>query len=339
MLKKAIDKLTNSGYNIRTGVEISNRDEYTFDKTITDRVFHNINFLDEALKEVVEPTGLSYVIAGGAVRDGLLGLEPKDYDIFLDLSPVAELEDEEREDFIALLNYTFHEKVGLQFPNVFETPWIVSNPAYKDMESNFLVYEHAFRGPNDDPARVTENTYQLIYRNNSPEIGTDPLGFVLDKFDWSLTKAYYKDGKVFVGQQFADTMKTKRIESTDLETSRRIRSWYQRNFGHVAKAFKVSIEPEPPAASVYDETTATRLDPDVFLRGARGVNERPAAINDWPQVNDLGQRIEIVNRPLAGADLLQRQVELDRQFLNGVQWRAVDNNENQAQVAPAVPEV
>lgn len=350
MLKKAIDKVLNSGYNIRTGVEVSNRDEYTFDKAITNRVFHNIGFLDEALKEVVEPTGLSYVIAGGAVRDGLLGLEPKDYDIFLDLSPVAELEDEEREDFIALLNYNFHDKVGLQFPNVFETPWIVSEPAYKDMESNFLVYEHAFRGPNDDPARITENTYQLIYRSNSPEIGTDPLGFVIDKFDWSLTKAYYKDGKVFVGQQFVDAMKTKRIESTDLDTSRRIRSWYQRNFHHVAKAFKVSIEPEPPAASVYDDPTklgplTTRLDPDVFLRGARGVNERPAAINDWPQVNDLGQRIEIVNNPAAEiANEIQQlndahRAELDRQFWNDIQWRAVDNNENQAQVAPAVPEV
>lgn len=325
MLKKAIDKVLNSGYNIRTGVEVSNRDEYTFDKAITNRVFHNIGFLDETLKEVVEPTGLSYVIAGGAVREGLLGLEPKDYDIFLDLSPVAELEDEEREDFIALLNYNFHDKVGLQFPNVFETPWIVNNPAYKDMESNFLVYEHAFRGPNDDPARITENTYQLIYRSNSPEIGTDPLDFVLDKFDWSLTKAYYKDGKVFVGQQFVDTMKTKRIESTDLETSRRIRSWFNRHVSTVGLDFVLKIESEPPVTGIYDIETRPsstlanprRWDPDVFLRGARGAR---FVADELPP---LEGQIQL------NPDWRQRRVGVLEQI----------NNENQAEVAPAVPEV
>lgn len=299
MLKKAIDKALNSGYNIRTGLEVSNREEYTFDKAITDRVFANLKFLDEVLKEVVEPTGLNYVIAGGSVRDGLLGLEPKDYDIFLDLSPVAELEDEEREDFIALLNYNFHEKVGPQFPGIFETPWPVHESAYKDMENNFLVYEHAFRGPEDDPARLVENAYQIIYQNNSPDISSDPLGFVVNNFDWSLTKAYYKDGKVFVGQQFVDTMKDKKIESTDLTTSRRIRSWYQRNFQHVANAFKISIEPEPPAA----------LNP---------ADELP---------------------PLQGQIQLNEARLVHQDFLDGIQWRAVDNNENQAEVAPAVPEV
>jgi len=346
MLKKDIDKVLNSGYNIRTGLEVSNREEYTFDKAITDRVFTNLKFLDETLSKV---SPIPYVIAGGAVRDGLLGLEPKDYDIFLDMSPVAEMEDDERIDFVALLNYNFHEKVGLQFPGVFETPWPVSNPFYKDMENNFLVYEHAFRGPADDPARLVENTYQIIYRNNSPDISSDPLGFVVNSFDWSLTKAYYKDGKVFVGQQFVDTMKDKKIESTDLNTSRRIRSWYQRNFQYVAKAFKISIEPEPPAAGIYDiETTTTGTianprmwDPDVFLRGARGARFVPAAINDWPQAEDVAGRIEIVNNPIAPAgqriDAIIRQNPEWRQRPDGV-WEQV-NNENQAEVAPAVPEV
>ena len=296
MLKKAIDKLTNSGYNIRTGVEVSNRDEYTFDKTITDRVFSNIAFLEESLKKIVEPTGLNYVIAGGAVRDGLLGLEPQDYDIFLDLSPVEELEDEEQEDFIALLNYTFHEKVALPFPGIFETPRPVHESAYKDMENNFLVYEHDFRGPEDDPARIVENTYQIIYRNNSPEIGSNPLGFVLGNFDWSLTKAYYKDGKVFVGQQFVDTMKDKKIESTDLNTSRRIRSWYQRNFHHVAKAFNISIEPEPPVVAHNATTTYGTLATRLWDHGA--VNRV------WPQENEVAQRIEIVNNQAVRQDFL-----------------------------------
>lgn len=252
MLKKAIDKVLNSGYNIRTGLEVSNRDEYTFDKDITDRVFDNINTLDIALREVTANTDVDYLIAGGAVRDGLLGLEPKDYDIFLDLSKTAEMEDDERDDLIALLNYNFHQKVRLPlFMHDFEQPWQVHNEAYKAikaMENTFFVYEHVFQGQGDraDLAGLErDDTYQIIYRNNSPDISSDPLGFVVNNFDWSLTKAYYKDGKVFVGQQFVDAMKDKKIESTDLNASRRIRSWYQRNFQHVAKAFKISIEPEP----------------------------------------------------------------------------------------------
>lgn len=323
MLKKAIDKVLNSGYNIRTGLEVSNREEYTFDKAITDRVFTNLKFLDETLSKV---SPIPYVIAGGAVRDGLLGLEPKDYDIFLDMSPVAEMEDDERVDFIALLNYNFHEKVGPQFPGVLETPWPVSNPAYKDMENNFLVYEHAFRGPADDPARIVENTYQIIYRNNSPDISSDPLGFVVNNFDWPLTKAYYKDGKVFVGQQFVDTMKTKKIESTDLTTSRRIRSWYQRNFHRVAKAFKISIE---PVASFYDiETTTTGTTANLRMWDPI---RPPAAINEWPRADELP--------PRQGQIQLNQARLVHQDFLDGVQWGVADNNENQAEVAPAVPEV
>jgi len=276
MLKKDIDKVLNSGYNIRTGLEVSNREEYTFDKAITDRVFTNLKFLDETLSKV---SPIPYVIAGGAVRDGLLGLEPKDYDIFLDMSHVAEMDDDERIDFIALLNYNFHEKVGPQFPGVFETPWQVHAEEYKALPDCFLVYEHVFE---------ENDTYQLIYRKDNPDIASDPLGFVINNFDWPLTKAYYKDGKVFVGQQFVDTMKTKRIESDDYETSRRIRSWYQRNFQHVAKAFKISIEPEPPAAGIYDietTTTGTIANPRMW-----DPIRPPAAINEWPRADELPPR-------------------------------------------------
>lgn len=300
MLKKAIDKVFNPGYNTHTGLEVSNRDEYTFDKTITDRVFDNINTLDTALKEVTANTDVNYLIAGGVVRDGLLGLEPKDYDIFLDLSKTAEMEEDERDDLVALLNYNFHENVGPQFPGAFEIPWPVSEHAYKEMENNFLVYEHAFRGPEDDPARIVENTYQIIYRNNSPDISSDPLGFVVNNFDWSLTKAYYKDGKVFVGQQFVDTMKTKKIESTDLNTSRRIRSWYQRNIGIIGTTFKVNLnEVVPPETKdiyrgIYDPKLAVReWNPEEWAREVRAVVPEPGLINPADELPPLQGQIQL----------------------------------------------
>ena len=298
MLKKAIDKVLNSGYNIRTGLEVSNREEYTFDKAITDRVFTNLKFLDETLSKV---SPIPYVIAGGAVRDGLLGLEPKDYDIFLDMSPIAEMEDDERVDFIALLNYNFHEKVGPQFPGVFETPWPVHNPAYKDMENNFLVYEHAFRGEQDDPIRIQENTYQLIYRKDSAEIKDNPLGFVENGFDWPLTKAYYKDDKVFVSQQFRDCVAGRVIESDDENTSRRIRSWYNRNNMGVVGGFKLKIKPEIITYGSLKKNGIWR--PEAWEEGVRNAQF----------VGELPPREGVIE-------------------LRG-------NNENQAQVAPAVPEV
>ena len=323
MLKKAIDKVFNPGYNTHTGLEVSNRDEYTFDKAITDRVFDNINTLDLALREVTANTDVDYLIAGGAVRDGLLGLEPKDYDIFLDLSKTAEMEDEERDDLIALLNYNFHQKVrplNALLRGDFEIPWQVHDEAYKTLPNCFLVYEHVFE---------EDNNYQLIYRKNNPDIASDPLGFVVNSFDWSLTKAYCKDGKVFVGQQFVDTMKTKHIESDDYETSRRIRSWFNRNMGVLGTTFKVTLnevvpsEPKDIYRGIYEEKFH--------------VHPNLAQQIDWPQAG----RIEIVNNPIAPAgqriDAIIRQNPEWRQRRDGV-WEQV-NNENQAEVAPAVPEV
>ena len=319
MLKKAIDKVFNPGYNTHTGLEVSNRDEYTFDKSITDRVFDNINTLDVALKEVTANTDVNYLIAGGAVRDGLLGLEPKDYDIFLDLSKTAEMEDEERDDLIALLNYNFHQKVrplNALLRGDFEIPWQVHDEAYKTLPNCFLVYEHVFE---------EDNNYQLIYRKNNPDIASDPLGFVVNSFDWSLTKAYCKDGKVFVGQQFVDTMKTKHIESDDYETSRRIQSWFNRNMGVIGTTFKVSlneVEPKDIYRGIYKEN---------FY-----VHPNPAQEIDWPQAG-LADELP----PLQGQIQLNaaHQAELDRQFWNGVQWRVAQRNENQVEVAPAMPEV
>ena len=349
MLKKVIDKVFNPGYNTHTGLEVSNRDEYTFDKAITDRVFDNINTLDTALQEATANTDVTYLIAGGAVRDGLLGLAPKDYDIFLDLSKTAEMEDEERDDLIALLNYNFHDKVRMDlFRHNFEIPWQVHDEAYKDMENTFVVYEHMFQGRGhhaDNVILERDDTYQLIYRKNNPEIAFDPLSFVINNFDWSLTKAYYKDGKVFVGQQFADTMKTKRIESTDLETSRRIRSWFNRNVTTRGLNFVLKIEPEPTA-----DTSTLKISRTIRARDGRVLHQpNLIAIDEWPRVQEVAQRLEIVNNivnnPAAEiANEIQQlndahRAELDRQFWNGIQWRAVDANENQAQVAPAVPEV
>lgn len=305
MLKKAIDKVLNPGYNIRTGLEVSNRDEYTFNKDITDKVFDNINTLDEALKEVTANLDVDYLIAGGAVRDGLLGLEPKDYDIFLDLSKTAEMEDEERDDLIALLNYNFHQKVRLENPllrGAFEIPWVVHNEAYKAMENTFFVYEQVFQG-RDNNNLDRDDIYQLIYRKNNPGIGTNPLGFIVDNFDWPLTKAYYKDGKVFVSQQFQNCMEDKSIESTDTETSRRIQSWFNRNIDVIGTSFVLKIVKDAP---IVPSSTTKFWDPDVFLRGAGNVQPNPAR---------------------------------NHNLLDDIQWRAVDNNENQGQNAPAVPEV
>lgn len=305
MLKKAIDKVLNPGYNIRTGVEVSNREEYSFNKDITNRVFDNIKFLDEALKETVE---LPYVIAGGAVRDGLLGLEPRDYDIFFDMSSIAGLDEDELDDYIALLNFTFHERMGMALGG-FETPWPVHNPEYENMENNFLVYEHVFRGMRDDLMAIQENSYQLIYRNNSPEIGSNPLDFVEQQFDWPLTKAFYKDDKVFVSQQFRNCMDSRVIESDDLDTSKRIRRWYDRNNTGLVGGFKLKITEQ-----VYYGTTAA----STWTTGNK--------LKIYNYV-DQGPRIDLVANEV-------RQAELDREF-----WNQVRNNNEEAEVAPAMPEM
>lgn len=97
-------------------------------------------------------------------------------------------------------------------------------------------------------------------------------------------------------------------------------------------------------ASAYDATTTTATlanprmwDPDVFLRGARGarfVADELPALEGQIRLNPAA---EIANEIQQLNDA--HRAELDRQFWDGIQWRVADNNENQAQVAPAVPEV
>lgn len=359
MLKKAIDKVMKSGYNTHTGLEVSNRDEYTINKTTTDRVFANIETLDKAMREATTNIDIDYVIAGGAVRDGLMGLPPKDYDIFLNLSRLDPEDEDGRDDLITLLNYNFHDKVRANIPLIrgdFETPWTVHNEAYKAMENTFFVYEHVFGGEEEPMAAIgNDNTYQLIYRKNNPDIGTDPLGFVVNNFDWPLTKAYYKDGKVFVGQEFADAFKTKKISSTDLNTSRRIRAWIGRYPEDVHFDWKMDLVPEPKLDTqlkyyntIFDRPIARpepapRLairdwDPEEWRLGVRNaqfvgepgrVVQNPAQEIDWPQAAELPPREGVVQLNNAQAEInINRAREI---------FRRVD--ENQAQDAPAVPEV
>lgn len=278
MLKKVIDKVSNLGYNIRTGVEVSNREEYSFNHYLTKQVFNNIEMLDTALTEVLAGTNISHLIAGGCVRDALLGLYPKDYDIFLDLSQVIKvLDDDELDDLVSLTNYNIHRRIRIP-TEWWEIPRAVHVEAYKRLPDCFLVYEHAFNGVNGaDINAVHEDVYQLIYRKNNPDIATDPVSFVNNNFDWGLTKAVLRDGKVIVGQDFVEVMKTKEIKTEDLDTSRRIRNWLNRN---ELKNFNVSLAAEPTVAR--DNSSALGA-----LRKYNQWRQRPDGV--WEQFNNENQ--------------------------------------------------
>lgn len=85
---------------------------HSTDMETTETVDKTIRRIATAIKEVIDveyPNRPYPLIAGGAVRDCVFGLSPRDYDVFVD---VSELEEDERDDYVLLLSHGIMDKLG-----------------------------------------------------------------------------------------------------------------------------------------------------------------------------------------------------------------------------------
>lgn len=243
--QKRLDKVDNLLYNIRTRVvedmkfiEIDPH-EYTANAARTLECLKGMARLEEALGVVNRKTGKDAFLAGGYVRDALLGTPPKDLDVFIPVSEGDDLDDEAVW-YGELLREATKALHGVQYPLFTKR----GQEAYAN--SPFTVYESnmGYRAP--------ARPIQLI-PHVSPDAET-----ILRSFDHNLVRVYYKGGKVFVNDEFPEIMKKKTIVVGSEAAFQRLDTWRRR------VGYKISIrrgfkQTKKEKAELFTTSTASTL--------------------------------------------------------------------------------
>lgn len=199
--KKRLDKDQFEWYTNRRVV----RKEEAMEFTPTPDVDREIMAIAKTIMKVFSerfPQVRPPIIAGGAIRDAILCKSPKDYDIFVDLSPYET--PEEAEDGLCLMASLLAEAFGrgcVEHTAAAEGRYGIMEDAGEEGLDCFGVYNITWQPPSEtnpviDIARVANQQgraipYQLIGRRSAPELSNDPLKWVTEKFDYSAVKALF----------------------------------------------------------------------------------------------------------------------------------------------------
>lgn len=179
------------------------------------------------------------IIAGGAIRDTVIGIPPKDFDLFLDVSDWTE---EELSDNLLLFG-----------------DYLLENLRKGEDETLRNLYEHRFERPENEeeyrdpaakkPGDTSQSSlamvsylghdlnewyfdqqfnglfYDLpfvqILCHRAPHIASDPAKFV-DEFDWAGVKGWYSNNDFHYDGQMATIFTTRNAGKVSDKTERRI---------------------------------------------------------------------------------------------------------------------
>lgn len=304
----------------------------------TESVDRKIRAIGESLATVQQkyfPNLRTPVIAGGAPRDMAYGLAPKDYDVFIDLSSFS---DDEKDDVVNLLGIYTLEHLGTKEDFSFIKDIKMKKEegkACSGKQGPFLVYGHARYGFaaqdwNALTDKINPQTVIQFIGHSSPLLGTDPLAFVNENFDWELTKCLYDPLKE--EYEFSDAFNKASVERVltfkDSRTQNRIANWkavwavYGYNF-----PFKVKdVRPKSDNTDGFfskSRTNTLRTDYQFFQqmvneqRAARVFPVWPLAQReaDWPGANEMWNRA--AQRRVAVPD---DAAALADHWLRGQQW-------------------
>lgn len=225
--QKRLDKDLVSWYNTRKKSvkkrydlkKITEEFVLSTDKRVSKVSNEDIFSISKALKIVAEEFNIRCpIIAGGAIRDTVYGLTPKDIDVFFDTSSVPE---DDREDFTLMVGLRTLEELS-KIPkyeafllplmrehsksiNSFDSTYVTKTKTNQKEWKTFFVYDGLFNTGlldalwNDLPEEVDDYVGEELIRSPSIQfIGRpeeflskdDPSG-LLDTFDWSLTKGLF----------------------------------------------------------------------------------------------------------------------------------------------------
>lgn len=224
-------------------------DKLSVDKGRTKYVAEKIEFVHDRVNEILDKEyGLSAVVAGGAVRDALLGFLPRDIDVFV----LGKTPDEDLDDLLVYTSELFRESMPKdEYSCTMAYPLRFRN-GYSGLSEDFAVREFTYQRLDS----LQREAVQLIARKDCE------INSLLESFDYELVKCYY-DGKFKVSDSFLEALSKKRIQPRDQKTASRIHEWRDRT------GFKITIGRLPKAAQ---NPMAEEILPTI-----------PTGIYDWAQ--------------------------------------------------------
>ena len=238
--KKYLDNISNLLYNIRTGYKkkgyIMNVDKETFstNREQTALLDGKISSLYKVASEAADTVGASVVIAGGSVRDALLGLPVRDFDIFF-----LGIDAEEGDDTVVYLSELMKDRIP-ELGSRAATPignyhTILLNSPTK---GKFLGYEFTSRHLPRDVNFAQIQAFKTIQIIGRSEATPEEL---VDSFDYDLVRCWY-DGSYNIDNRFELSLKSKRVPTEGNDTYDRVQRWKSRT------GFKITVGRPPKKA-------------------------------------------------------------------------------------------
>ena len=211
--QKVLDKKAELLYNIRRRVvtmkdyEEVNPGDISVNPPLTELLINVMKKYTTTFDAAAKETGNSAVVAGGAVRDILLGYRPKDLDVFI-TDVTDDLDDE---------NVYFSEVLRRLDPETYQVPFRSKAHQAYPPSADLCVYGYMY-GAYPVDVMTTSKT----------------LEETLEGFDHDLVQCYMKDGKYFVSPNFLSAVKANRVASRDENTHYRLKRWKKRTGSRIA---------------------------------------------------------------------------------------------------------
>ncbi len=239
--KKYLDNISQLLYNIRTGYKkkgyIMNVDKEMFstNREQTALLDGKISSLYKVASEAADIVGARVVIAGGSVRDALLGLPVRDFDIFF-----LGIDAEEGDDTVVYLSELMKDRIpelgsraATPIANYFNI--LLNSPT----KGKFVGYEFTSRHLPRDAGLNQRQAFKPIQIIGRSEATPEEL---VGSFDYDLVRCWY-DGSYNIDNRFELSLKSKRVPTEDNNTYDRVQDWKSRT------GFKITVGRPPKKAS------------------------------------------------------------------------------------------
>lgn len=240
--KKHLDNISKLLYNIRTGYKkkgyIMNVDKEVFstNREQTALLDGKISSLYKIASEAADTVGARVVVAGGSVRDALLGLPVRDFDIFF-----LGIDAEEGDDTVVYLSELMKDRIPdlgshAATPIANYNPILLNSPTKRKFVGYEFTSIHLRRDVDFFPDQVRAfKPIQIIGRSEAtPEE-------LVDSFDYDLVRCWY-DGSYNIDNRFELSLKSKRVPTEDNDTYDRVQRWKSRT------GFKITVGRPPKKA-------------------------------------------------------------------------------------------
>jgi len=277
--KKYLDNISQLLYNIRTGYKKKgyimnvNKEAFSTNREQTALLDGKISSLYKIASEAADTVGARVVIAGGSVRDALLGLPVRDFDIFF-----LGIDAEEGDDTVVYLSELMKDR-SPELGSHAATPIanyhtiLLNSPTKR----KFVGYEFTSRHLRRDVDFNQMQAFKPIQIIGRSEATPEEL---VDSFDYDLVRCWY-DGSYNIDNRFELSLKSKRVPTEDNDTYDRVQRWKSRT------GFKITVG-RPPKKAPNPSSNFPNIE-EITIKGIHFETM-------------MAERIEVLNDPVWNAN-------------------------------------